>query len=92
MAWQAMKRAPRNGEAVLLWSDLWEMSWGIQIGWFENGEWICGEGTAPDDTEDGPTCWMELPDTPDVCLHCGEPFLAGTQMDGCRDPECPQKG
>lgn len=47
--WQPIETAPRDGIQVLLWSAMWEMSWGIVIGHFEGdgeggGEWVTSEG------------------------------------------------
>ena len=75
MEWQPIETAPKDGDAVLLWSDLWAMTWGIQLGFYMDGKWYCGEGeVAEDETEDlgddigevnaGPTHWMPLPDPP----------------------------
>lgn len=52
MAWELIKTAPRDGTAVLLWAASWEMSWGIQMGSFEGGEWYTGEGSIPDNADD----------------------------------------
>lgn len=62
----ALRRIKRDGTAVLLYSEMWEMTWGIQIGTFGDGQWQCGEGSASDDDEDeyGPTHWMLLPEGP----------------------------
>lgn len=68
--WRPINDAAKNGVLILLWSDAWEMSWGIQIGHFEDGMWLCGEGEVEDGEldEDGvelsPTHWMPLPEPP----------------------------
>jgi hypothetical protein len=48
--WKTIDTAPRDGTAVLLWSRMWEMSWGVVIGHFERGAdsgvWVTSEGDA----------------------------------------------
>lgn len=55
--WQTIDNAPRDGTEMLLWSPMWEDSWGIVIGHFEGdgeggGEWVTSEGEC-DDNEEG---------------------------------------
>lgn len=52
MEWQSIKTAPKNGEPVILYSEAWSMSWGeIQIGRYEFGEWVTGEGSVEENSE-----------------------------------------
>lgn len=47
--WRDIATAPRDGTSVLLFSDAWSMSWGeVQIGRFEDGVWLTGEGEVED--------------------------------------------
>lgn len=78
--WQPISTAPKDGDQVLLWSEMWEMTWGIQIGRFEAGKWWCQEGSVGEDDFDeideesgepvllGPTHWMPLPEPP-IPIH-----------------------
>jgi hypothetical protein len=42
---------PKDGTRVLLWSPVWEMSWGVQVGRFEGDRWVTDEGEVRDDEE-----------------------------------------
>ena len=48
--WKTIDTAPKDGTQVLLWSAMWEMSWGVVLGHFEQGPtagvWITSEGDA----------------------------------------------
>lgn len=48
--WKTIDTAPKDGTEVLLWSAMWEMSWGVVIGYFQQGPnagvWVTSEGDA----------------------------------------------
>lgn len=57
--WTSFKdqEPPRDGTTVLLWSPMWEMSWGVVIGHFEDdgsdgGRWVTSEGECSDNDPD----------------------------------------
>lgn len=67
--WRPIEEAPKDGAAVLLYSEAWEMSWGVVTGSYENEAWETAEGTVHEDEADefgplGPTHWMPLPAPP----------------------------
>ena len=62
--WRPIAEAPRDGTSVLLWAEVWEMSWGIQIGAFRDGQWECGEGTVGEDEVDTFTFGLTNDDEP----------------------------
>lgn len=67
--WQPIETAPKDGSSVLLWSEAWDMSWGVVIGSYDAGAWVTSEGQTADDDEDefgsiAPTHWMPLPPPP----------------------------
>lgn len=62
--WRPIETAPKDGTAVLLYADSWELTWGIQAGRFYDGEWMCWGGAVPENDEDGPTHWQPLPPPP----------------------------
>lgn len=62
--WQPIETAPRDGENILLWSPVWEMSFGVQIGYWDE-RWNFAEMFLdPDDDEGQPTHWLSLPTPP----------------------------
>lgn len=52
--WQPIASAPRDGTEMLLWSPLWEHSWGIVLGHFdsEGGQWATSEGECDENEPD----------------------------------------
>lgn len=44
--WRPIAEAPRDGTRVLLWSEMWETTWGVQQAFFDknNEEWETAEG------------------------------------------------
>lgn len=64
--WQPIATAPKDGTKVLIWAEVWDMTWDVQIARFSGGEWHCEEGSVSEDEEDGPTHWHAIPKPPDV--------------------------
>ena len=65
--WQPIKTAPKNGDQILLWSEMWADTYGMVIGVWRGKRdgWCCAEFITGDwDKEDQPTHWMPLPDPP----------------------------
>ena len=52
--WQKIATAPKDGTQVLLWAESWEMTWGVQIGYFCDAyqRWETPEGVVEDNDED----------------------------------------
>lgn len=42
--WQPIETAPKEGTDIWLWSAMWEMSWGVCTGRYEDGQWFTSEG------------------------------------------------
>lgn len=54
--WKTIDSAPKDGTEVLLWSPMWEMSWGVVIGYYQQGPWagvwVTSEGDAAENDPD----------------------------------------
>lgn len=48
--WRPIDTAPRDGTPVLLWAEMWEMTWGAQVGSYSELEcmWETSEGRVQD--------------------------------------------
>lgn len=73
--WRTIDSAPKDGTPILLWSEAWEGTWGVQMGSWRMGCWETAEGAVgEDETEPGlddeppfsvaPTHWFPIPEAP----------------------------
>lgn len=66
-SWQPIKTAPKDSRAVLIWSEMWEDTYGMVIAHWggDRDGWICPEFITGEWEEDiQPTHWMALPALP----------------------------
>lgn len=53
--WRDIASAPKDGTTILLYSPMWEHTWGsVQAGMFRDGAWETSEGSVGEDEIDGP--------------------------------------
>lgn len=52
--WKKIDTAPKDGTQVLLWADMWEMTWGVQMGYFCDAKqrWETSEGAVDANDDD----------------------------------------